>query len=161
MAARVDRGKVRIRTGALIVRDRSLLLVKLQPPTRTHPIWMPPGGAVELGESLTEGLVREVSEETGLIVETGRLALVHEFIEPPWHAVEFYMVCKPVGGELCLGYDPDRPPESQILEEVRFVPFEELPKLEVHPEVIREEWRRLTDHDSSEGVLHAMSGGGV
>src|SRR5690625_1924082 len=126
MAARVDRGRVRIRTGALIVRDRSLLLVKLQPPTRAHPIWMPPGGDVELGESLTEGLVREVSEETGLIVETGRLALVHEFIEPPWHAVEFYMICKPVGGELRLGCDPDRPTERQMRDVVRSVPLGEL-----------------------------------
>lgn len=158
MEDRIDSGRVRVRTGALIVHKGALLLVKLHPPTRPHPFWMPPGGELELGETVSEAVVREVSEETGLIVEAGRLALIHEFIEPPWHAVEFYMICRPVGGELRLGLDPDRPPEHQILDEVRYVPFQELSELEVHPKIIAEEWRRLTDHEE-EGVLHVRSDG--
>jgi 8-oxo-dGTP diphosphatase len=31
--------------------------------------WEPPGGVLELGETITDGLVREVFEETGLSVE--------------------------------------------------------------------------------------------
>ncbi|MCE2472461.1 MAG: NUDIX hydrolase [Anaerolineae bacterium] len=38
--------------------------------------WELPGGQIELGESLTEGLQREVFEECGIQVELGRLLQV-------------------------------------------------------------------------------------
>jgi ADP-ribose pyrophosphatase YjhB (NUDIX family) len=40
-----------------------------------------PGGGVERWESLHEALVREVQEETGLVVEPGRLLYVAEVVE--------------------------------------------------------------------------------
>jgi ADP-ribose pyrophosphatase YjhB (NUDIX family) len=57
-----------------IIKDEAgrLLLVK-----RGHEpgkgLWSVPGGRVEAGESDTEALIREVREETGLIVAPGRL----------------------------------------------------------------------------------------
>ncbi len=38
--------------------------------------WELPGGQIELGETLTEGLEREIFEECGIAVELGRLAHV-------------------------------------------------------------------------------------
>ena len=38
--------------------------------------WELPGGQIEIGESLTEGLQREIFEECGIEVELGRLAQV-------------------------------------------------------------------------------------
>ena len=38
--------------------------------------WELPGGQIELGESLTEGLQREIFEECGIQVELGRLLQV-------------------------------------------------------------------------------------
>ena len=46
-----------------------------------EPFWALPGGIVEDGELVLEGLVREVAEETGLVVEPGRLAFVREVDE--------------------------------------------------------------------------------
>jgi 8-oxo-dGTP diphosphatase len=40
--------------------------------------WEPPGGVLELDESITEGLVREVREETGLHVEPLALTGVYK-----------------------------------------------------------------------------------
>jgi len=40
-----------------------------------------PGGGVERWESIHEALVREVQEETGLVVEPGRLLYVAEVVE--------------------------------------------------------------------------------
>ena len=43
--------------------------------------WALPGGIVEDDELVVEGLVREVAEETGLAIETGRLAFVRQVDE--------------------------------------------------------------------------------
>jgi 8-oxo-dGTP diphosphatase len=40
--------------------------------------WEPPGGVLELGESIPDGLRREVREETGLIVEPDALTGVYK-----------------------------------------------------------------------------------
>jgi 8-oxo-dGTP diphosphatase len=40
--------------------------------------WEPPGGILELDESIHEGLIREVQEETGLRVEPERLTGVYK-----------------------------------------------------------------------------------
>ncbi|SRR6266498_1207070 len=40
--------------------------------------WEPPGGVLELGETIQEGLVREVLEETGLVIEPDHLTGVYK-----------------------------------------------------------------------------------
>jgi 8-oxo-dGTP diphosphatase len=40
--------------------------------------WEPPGGVLELGETIHDGLVREVLEETGLIIEPDQLTGVYK-----------------------------------------------------------------------------------
>jgi len=125
--------RVRVRSCGLIVRDESLLLIRLKAPTRSAPIWMPPGGEVRPGESLEEALRREVHEETGLKVDPVRLALVHQFVEPPWHAIEFYFFCNGPQTEPRAGVDPERPEEDQILLETAYHPLSTLHKLDLHP----------------------------
>jgi 8-oxo-dGTP diphosphatase len=53
--------------GALIVNDDGLLLVQNRRRNGTHD-WTPPGGVIDDGETLIDGLTREVEEETGLRV---------------------------------------------------------------------------------------------
>jgi 8-oxo-dGTP diphosphatase len=60
-----------------IVRRGDELLMVLQAGPGEEPFWSVPGGRIEPGELATEGLVREVREETGLtVVDPGRLAFV-------------------------------------------------------------------------------------
>src|SRR3954462_4462635 len=40
--------------------------------------WEPPGGILELNETFEEGVIREVAEETGVIVEVERLPGVYK-----------------------------------------------------------------------------------
>lgn len=60
--------------------------------------WEFPGGQVEEGESLTEALVREVFEETGLTVSVGALVGVYSNVKS--HIVMFDFLCHLIGGDL-------------------------------------------------------------
>jgi len=121
----------------VIAVDSSLLLLKQRVPTRENPIWMPPGGGVLVGETLESALTREVMEETGLKVLPEKLVWIHEFIETPFHAIEFYFECSIVGGMLKLGNDPELPDNEQVLLDVEFVSADQLPELPVFPEFLK------------------------
>lgn len=96
--------------GALIYDGPRVLLVKRgNEPLKDY--WSLPGGAVEAGETLEEALLREVLEETGLIVKIIRLGDIFERIMPDlagrieYHYVLMDYVCEIAGGELQPGSD--------------------------------------------------------
>jgi 8-oxo-dGTP pyrophosphatase MutT (NUDIX family) len=71
--------------------------------------WGLPGGSVEVGESVTEAVRREVHEETGLVVAVRRLVGVYsepalQVVRYPdglvWHYVNVCFECAVRGGEL-------------------------------------------------------------
>jgi len=73
--------------------------------------WSLPGGGLEVGETLTAGLVREIQEETGLAVEVGPVLDVFDRItcddagRVRFHYVLVDYVCWPAGGVLAAGSD--------------------------------------------------------
>jgi 8-oxo-dGTP diphosphatase len=67
--------------GAVVIDGESALVVR----RATEPLkgqWSIPGGMLELGEKLRDGLAREVLEETGLEVEVGEVLDVFDSIFP-------------------------------------------------------------------------------
>lgn len=71
--------------------------------------WVFPGGQVEVGENLMDGLIREVKEESGIDVEVSHLTGIysntgtyegHSGVKIVPTKVMFDFVCKPIGGEL-------------------------------------------------------------
>jgi ADP-ribose pyrophosphatase YjhB (NUDIX family) len=99
--------------GAVVVdRDRVLLVQRGREPSKGK--WSLPGGVLELGESLTEAVAREVKEETGLEVEAIELIeLIDRIIreESPegrrirYHYVIADYLCRVVGGALQAASD--------------------------------------------------------
>jgi len=64
---------------AAIIRDGKVLIVRrARPPARG--VYTLPGGGVEVGETLVEAVVREVREETELVIEPLALAGYREAI---------------------------------------------------------------------------------
>lgn len=61
-----------VSTGGVLLRDNEVLLVQVNDGTNKG-LWMIPGGVVEVGESLEEAVVREMREETGLILAPKRI----------------------------------------------------------------------------------------
>lgn len=71
--------------------------------------WGLPGGAVEIGESVANAIVREVKEETGLTVRPRRIVGVYsdpafQVVKYPdgniWHYVSVCFECTRLSGEL-------------------------------------------------------------
>ncbi|HEY1730167.1 MAG TPA: NUDIX hydrolase [Terriglobales bacterium] len=114
-----------IGVGAVIVQSGRVLLVRRD----TEPLrgeWSVPGGMLELGEKLRDGIRREVQEETGLDVEVGEVLDVFDsiFTDPlgrtQYHYVLIDYLCKPLSGEAHAASD---------VSDVRWVSAEALPAI--------------------------------
>ncbi len=139
MSALPYKDRLRVRVGGLLLRDDAVLLVQLHSPVRDKKVWMPPGGGLEFGESLKVCLVREFREETGLGIEVGAFRFYHELVEPPYHAIELYFDVYEQEGTLALGKDPEQEDGQQLLKALKFVPLEQLSRINVVPEKLKEE----------------------
>jgi ADP-ribose pyrophosphatase YjhB (NUDIX family) len=97
--------------GAVVVDEGRVLLVRRgREPLKGQ--WSLPGGMLELGESLTAGVAREVLEETGLTVEPLELIELLDRIHHQQERVRFHYViadylCRVTGGTLQAGSDAD------------------------------------------------------
>jgi 8-oxo-dGTP diphosphatase len=99
--------------GALIFDRGKILLVE----RGTEPLkgyWSLPGGVLETGETLHEGVVREVREETGLEVEPLKMLEIFERIirdsqgAAEYHYVLIDYICRVTGGSLRAADDASR-----------------------------------------------------
>ena len=80
--------------GVVIDEDGRALVIR----RRDNARWEPPGGILERDETITEGLLREVREETGLIVEPVALTGVYKNMSRGILALVFR--CRAVSGAL-------------------------------------------------------------
>jgi 8-oxo-dGTP diphosphatase len=114
-----------IGVGAVVIDGSKVLLVRRgQEPLKGE--WSLPGGALELGETLQQGVVREVLEETGLTVVPDGIVEVLDRISLDelsgrirYHYVLVDFLCHVADGRLGSGSDA---------EEARWVEREELQK---------------------------------
>ena len=114
---------------AVVLREGAILLVKRRDePSRG--LWSPPGGAVEVGETVEQAAVRETLEETGVVVRPISVAEIEDVIlrdesgRVRWHYVLFAVLCDWVSGE---------PFPATDAENARFIPLAELGEYELTP----------------------------
>lgn len=134
--------------GAIVAVDEHLLLVtRANPPAQGF--WSVPGGRVEPGERMADAVVREVAEETGLAVECGPLVGWVERIDAGFHFVIFDFRASPVHDRRSQGPAALPPTAGDDAGEARWVPFAELPTLELVPGLLD----FLSQHDVVDPIL--------
>jgi 8-oxo-dGTP pyrophosphatase MutT (NUDIX family) len=119
---------IRPGVSAIIITPRGVLLQRRS----DNGLWGLPGGGVEPGESVSEAVVREVREETGLEVTPVRLVGVYsapslgQVVTYPdgnvIHYISSSFECQIVGGTLVCGdeslelewFDPSRLPAEMV-----------------------------------------------
>ncbi len=106
----------RIGVYAVIFRESEILLAL----RRDIEWWNLPGGGLEIGETVEEGVCREVREETGLEVEVDHLVGVYS--KPQKQEVVLTLQCRVIGGTLtsteesreCRYFAPDALPANVL-----------------------------------------------
>lgn len=121
----------RLAAYAVIVDDNDRVLLALWNEAQ-EPLWTMPGGGVELEETVEQGAVREVREETGYDVELVRLLGVESHVvgvadlvaerDRPLKGVRVVFEARIVGGELRNELDG-------TTDEARWIPLAEVPSL--------------------------------
>jgi 8-oxo-dGTP diphosphatase len=104
--------------GVVIDGGRTLLIRRGSHPLKGE--WSIPGGLLEVGETLEQGVARELAEETGLAVRVVELIEVFERIfpappnadgtpgdaaRPQYHFIILDYLCEILGGTLSAGSD--------------------------------------------------------
>jgi ADP-ribose pyrophosphatase YjhB (NUDIX family) len=114
-----------IRVAGVLVEDGRILLVEQDVSASRH--WAQPGGRIEAGETLGEGLIREMKEETGLDIQVDELLYVADRIMQDSHVVILSFLVKRKGGTLGTGTGPEF--ASGKIKRVRMVPISQLAEL--------------------------------
>jgi len=95
--------------GVVIENDRALLIRRGSAPLKGE--WSIPGGMLETGETIVQGVQRELLEETAIEVEVLDLIEVFERIStddagrPQYHFVILDYLCEFIGGTARAGSD--------------------------------------------------------
>jgi mutator protein MutT len=118
-----------IGVGALVLKEGRMLLVKRsQEPSKGK--WSVPGGRLELGETISEAVKREVFEECGVQIEIVRiLDVMDNILRDDDGRIRYHFVLI----DLLANYLSGEPEAQSDAEECRWVIPSELTKLDMNP----------------------------
>jgi 8-oxo-dGTP diphosphatase len=117
--------QLRTRVNGILIENNKILMVKHQM-GNGRILWSVPGGGMNFGSTANDNLKREFLEETNLEIEVGRYLFVHEYLNPPLHAMEHFFEVKRINGNVELGKDPELSSVNQILLEISWKTISEI-----------------------------------
>ena len=132
--------RLKARAGVILFYQGKLLLMRQNKAT----FWVLPGGTLEEGESLPECAVREMEEETGLIVQNPVLVGLSEFSDERRHVLDATFTCQYTSGS--LEWHPPFPENINAMQWVSQTEFEALTlKPQGVSDFIKQHWIALTE----------------
>ncbi len=121
MSSTSDKYKFTIRVTGILIEDNKILLVKQKVSEKRN--WSLPGGKLERGETLEEGIIREMKEETGLDVEVIKMLYLCDVSATDNTLLHISFLLKRKKGEIQL---PSNEFESNPIFDVIFVPVSDM-----------------------------------
>ena len=110
-----------IRLTGILIENNEILLVQQKLSDQRN--WSLPGGRLERGETLSQGLLREMKEETGLEVEIVRMLYLCDVAASSNTLLHITFLLRRTGGEIVL---PSNEFDKNPIRDVKFVPVSEL-----------------------------------
>ena len=89
----------RISAAGIIIHRKKILLVRYKNPNGTTYL-VGPGGKVETQEDMHQTVIRETQEETGLLVNPGKLLFVEDLLTSHHRMIKVWFFCSLAGGKL-------------------------------------------------------------
>lgn len=117
--------QLRTRVNGILIEEEKILMARHRM-GNGRDFWSTPGGGMIYGTHAMDNLKREFMEETGLEIEVLEFLFIHEFLDPPLHALEYFFLIKRTGGDAVLGKDPELEDAHQILAEIRWMGIDEI-----------------------------------
>ncbi len=122
--------------GALLIRDKNLLLIK----RKYHPdagYWSIPGGHLNLGERVEDAALRETEEETGFKTRINGLAgIINKIMRDDEGKIEYHYVLLNYFVEQIEEAADKEPIANDDALDAKFVPFNELKNYELTSSLI-------------------------
>jgi ADP-ribose pyrophosphatase YjhB (NUDIX family) len=112
---------MKIRITAVVLRNDNILLVEQNVDNGRG--WSLPGGGLDEGETLEEGIIRELIEETGVTVKLKELLYVCDYIREDRHVVHITFLAEAPNdniGETMPGLD------ENPIKSIAYVPIDEI-----------------------------------
>lgn len=110
-----------IRVTGVLIEDDKILLVKQKVSSQRS--WSLPGGRLEQGESMEEGMIREIKEETGLTTGVSKLLYICEKTEAHPSLIHVTFLLEKKEGSITL---PTNEYDDNPIFDVKMVPIDDL-----------------------------------
>lgn len=118
-----DKHSFTVRVTGVLIEDNKILLVKQKVNDTRN--WSLPGGKLKRGETIEQGIIREMKEETGLDVEVKHLITLCDSSASMNSLLHITFMLKRIDGKIEL---PSNEFENNPIYDVKFVDISELPK---------------------------------